>query len=119
MSDAPHDEDLVDVDLVGLEPFDQTDDMSEFDKLDLSEFDKPDASYGEDSGIITLFVDVAEQLDVHYRNLGEYEPPRAILGLTPERAVQLRDSLTKAIAQWRRDVKERAEWRNQAGLGDD
>ena len=119
MSDAPPDEDLVNVDLVGLEPFDQTDDMSEFDKLDLSEFDKPYASYGEDSGIITLLVNVAEQLDIQYRNLGEYEPPRAILGLTPERAVQLRDSLTKAIAQWRRDTKERAEWRNQAGLGDD
>ena len=113
MSDAPHDEDLVEADLVGLEPFDQTDE-----ELDLSEFDKPGASYGEDSGIITLVIDVAEQLDVHYRNLGEYEPPRAILGLTPERAVQLRDSLTKAIAQWRRDVKERAEWRNRMGLGD-
>lgn len=114
MSVDPHDEDLVEADLVGLEPFDQGDD-----ELDLSGFNECVAIYGEDTGIITLFVDVAEQLDIKYANYGEYEPPRAILGLIPERAVQMRDSLTKAIAHWRRDTRERAEWRRGLGLGDD
>lgn len=114
MSGDPHDEGLLEADLVGLKPFDQGND-----ELDLSAFDEPAAIYGEDTGIITLFVDVAEQLDIKYANYGEYEPPRAILGVIPERAVQLRDSLTKAIAHWRRDTKERAEWRRGLGLGDD
>ena len=113
MIDDPHDEDLVEADLVVLEPFDQGDY-----ELDLSELDKPTAIYGEDTGIIVLFIDVAEQLDIKYANYGEYEPPRAVIGIVPERAVQMRDALTKAIAQWRRDTRERAEWRRGLGLGD-
>ena len=84
----------------------------------LAQLNKPGAVYGDDSGIITMFVDVAEQLNVYYANVGEYEPPRATIGLVPERAVQLRDALTKAIASWRRDVKASTQWRNQLGMND-
>lgn len=90
---------------VGIAPFDQTEGLDHLDYLDPSYVSKPVAFYGEDSGLIHVFVECAERLVASYQNLGEYEPPNAQMDLTPENALELRDWLTKALAAWRKDTK--------------
>ena len=91
-----------------IAPFDQAEDSDYLDYLDPSYVSKPVAFYGEDSGLIHMSIDCAERLTATYQNLGEYEPPSAMIDLTPENALELRDWLTKALAAWRKDTKERS-----------
>ena len=92
MSDTIYDDDA---------PFDQAEDIDPV-------TDGAIAFYGDDSGLIHMSIDCAERLDASYQNLGEYEPPSAMIDLTPENALKLRDGLTKALAAWRKDTKERS-----------
>lgn len=81
-----------------IAPFDQTDDL---DKI----IDEPTAHYDTELGLVCFTVDIAERLDISYRNMGEYEPPRAMVDVTPANAEKLRDSLTRALAERRRAIK--------------
>ena len=68
----------------------------------LDDLSKPVAFYGDDSGLIHMFVDCAERLGCLYRNMGGYEPPSTMIDLTAANETRLRDGLTKALAAQRR-----------------
>ena len=70
----------------------------------LDDMSRPAAFYGDQSGLIHMSIDCAERLNCLYQNMGEYEPPSAMIDLTPENAKVLRDGLTKALAAHRRDI---------------
>ena len=90
-------------------PFDQTaDEPNAGPDPDLEDCaSAPTAFYGEDSGLIHMFINCAERLTATYQNMDpEYEPPSAEIDVTPENALKLRDGLTKSLAAWRKDIKE-------------
>lgn len=88
-----------------IAPFDQTED-DPYAYLE-GYVPRPVAFYGEDSGLIHMSIDCAERLTATYQNMApEYEPPSAMIDLTPENALELRDWLTKALAAWRKDTKD-------------